>query len=137
MTLGGDQKFLKVPPDVILMERLVIEFIGCLELLPDGGTPRLEEGVDGVFLLPIHIRLGEHLEVWDEVIARPDMPEDRVDLTGIGARLLPQELVAGEAQDTEGLASILLCQCIERVVLGGVASEGGQVHNKEHLSSVV
>jgi len=65
------------------------------------------------------------------------MPEDRVDLTGIGARLLPEELVAGEAQDTEGLASILLCQCIERVVLGGVASEGGQVHNKEHLSSVV
>jgi len=58
------------------------------------------------------------------------MPEDCIDLASICSRLLPQELVTGEAQDAEGLASILLCQCIERVVLGGVASEGGQVHYK-------
>jgi len=57
------------------------------------------------------------------------MLENRVDLTGISPWLLPQELVTGETQNTEVLASILLCECIERVVLGGVASEGGQVDN--------
>ena len=35
------------------------------------------------------------------------------------------------------MVRITLCQCIESVVLRGVASEGGQVDHQEHLALVL
>ena len=43
------------------------------------------------------------------------------------------ELIAGKAKDLEGIVGVHLCQCIQREVLLGEASEGGQVHHQAHL----
>ena len=47
------------------------------------------------------------------------------------------ELVTGKAQDLEGIVGVHLCQCIQREVLLGEASEGGQVHHQGHLVPVL
>jgi len=137
MALVIQQKFLKIPPYVILVVRLVVQFIRSLEFLPDRGAPALEKSVDRILTLAIHIGFGEHLKIWNEPVTGSNMFYDSVDLTGICTGFLSEELVAGEAQDLEGLVRVLLCECIERVVLRGVASEGGEVHHQEDLSCVL
>jgi len=135
MTLVIQQKFLKIPPYIILVVGLVVQFIRGLEFLPYRGTPALEKSVDRILILAVHIGFGEHLEIWNEPVTGSNMFYDSVDLTGICTWFLSEELVAGEAQYLEGLVRVLLCECIERVVLRGVASEGGEIHNQENLNN--
>jgi len=108
---------------------LVIQLVGSLELLSHRGTSAFQKCVDRILILPIHIRLGKHLKIGDETITRPDMFYDSVYLAGISTRFLSEKLVAREAQYFKGPVRVLLCKCIERIVLRGVASEGGQVDN--------
>jgi len=49
------QKFLKIPPDVILVVGLVVELVRGLELGPNRGTPALEPLVNRVFILPVDV----------------------------------------------------------------------------------
>ncbi len=46
------------------------------------------------------------------------------------------KLVAWKAQYLKGLARVLLHECIQGVVLRGVASEGGEVHHEQHAAAV-
>jgi len=61
----------------------------------------------------------------------------RVDLAGIRAGLLSQELIARKAQNLKGPVRVPLGECIQSVVLRGVASERGQVDDEEHLVGVL
>merc|ERR1712002_657579 len=97
------QKFLKIPPYIILVVWFVVQLIRSLEFLSYRGTPTLEKSVDRIFILAIHIGFGEHLKIWNEPVTGPNMFYDSVDLTGICPRFLSEELVAGEAQDFERL----------------------------------
>lgn len=65
------------------------------------------------------------------------MTKDRIDLAGIRARLLSQELIARKAQNLKGPVRVPLSECIQSVVLRGVASERGQVDHQEHLVGVL
>jgi len=49
------QELLEIPPDVILVVGLVIEFVGGLELSPNRGTSALEELIDRVLILPVDV----------------------------------------------------------------------------------
>jgi len=49
------EELLKIPSDVILMIRIIIQFVRGLELLPDRWTAVLEECVDWVLILPVDI----------------------------------------------------------------------------------
>jgi hypothetical protein len=46
------------------------------------------------------------------------------------------KLVAWKAQNLKGLARVLLHECIQGVVLRGVASEGGEVHHEQHAPAI-
>jgi len=65
------------------------------------------------------------------------MAKHRVDLAGIRARLLAEELIARKAQNLKGPIRVQLSECIQSVVLRGVASERGQVDHQEHLVGVL
>lgn len=65
------------------------------------------------------------------------MAKHRVDLAGIRAGLLSQELIARKAQNLEGPVRVPLGECIQSVVLRGVASERGEVDHKQHLVGVL
>ena len=44
-------------PDVILMIRIIIQFVRGLELLPDRWTAVLEECIDWVLILPVDLEV--------------------------------------------------------------------------------
>lgn len=132
-----NKELLEIPPYVCSVEGLIEVLLGVAELRPRGGTTRLEEGVDGILRPPVHVGLREHVEVRHEAAARPNVLQRGVNFAGVRTRLLSQELVAGEAQYLKGPVRVLLRQCIQGVVLRGVASEGGQVHHQQHVAAVV
>ena len=43
-------------PDIVLMVGIIIQFVGGLELFPHGRAPALEECVDGILVLAIHLQ---------------------------------------------------------------------------------
>lgn len=137
LALVVHQKLLKIPSDVILMEGFIVKLVQSLEFGPDRRAAALQEFIDRILVLPVNIGLGEHIKVGDKVIPRSHVLQHRVNLRGVGSRFLSEELVAGKTQDFEGTAHVLLCKCIESIVLGGVGSEGGQVHHKQHLVGVL
>jgi len=131
-----NQKLLEVPPYICGVEWLVKVFSRVVEFRSWRGTSRLEKGVDGILRLPVHVRLREHVEVWLEAAARPNVLQRGVDFAGVRPWLLFGELIAWEAQYLKGLVRVLLRECIQGVVLRSVASEGGQVDHQQHLAAV-
>ena len=76
------------PPDVILVEGLIVELVFRLEFCPNWRTPTLQEFINWILIFAVHIGLGKHLEVGLKIVAGSDMTEHGVDLAGICARLL-------------------------------------------------
>jgi len=131
------QELLKIPPDIILMVGLVVQFVRGLEFRSYRGTPTLEELVDRILVRSVHIGLCEHLEIGDKVVPGSHVLQHGEYLGGIGSGFLSKELVTGKAQNFKWAARVLLCKCIESIVLRGVASEGGQVDHQQHLVTVL
>merc|ERR1719391_405584 len=131
------QELFKIPPNVILVVGLIVELVRGLEFGPNCRAPALQKFINWVLIFPVHIRLGKHFKVRHEIVARPDVAKHRVDLAGIRAGLLSQELIARKAQNLKGPVRVPLGGCIHSVVLRGVASKGGQVDDEEHLVGVL
>jgi len=55
LTIVIQKELFKIPSDVILMIRIIIQFVRGLELLPDRWTAVLEECIDWVLILPVDI----------------------------------------------------------------------------------
>ena len=100
-----------------------------------------------------HVRFSKHLKVWYKVTAGSDVLQRVENLSSVSPGLLEQgifitykflsviqnsylfsKLIAGKAEDLEWKTRVLLSECIQRVVLLGEPSEGGQVHNKGHVT---
>jgi len=96
----------------------------------------LEVCVQRILAIPVHINLGEHLEVGHEVIPRSHIFDPPQDLC-LCTRFLIMELVAGETQNDESVARVLGVECIHTKVVGGEASVGRHVDHQDHLASVV
>ncbi len=91
-----DQELLKVPPDVVAVQRLVEEFVLVAESLVGRRAGRLEVGEDGQRGVAVDLDLlgqrEEGLEGGAALGAGADVAEGAQDLGGVGARLLQAEL---------------------------------------------
>jgi len=67
------KELFKIPPDVVLVEGLIVEFVGSLKLSSDRRAPPFQKTVNRVLQLPVHVRFGKHLKVGLKVVAWPDM----------------------------------------------------------------
>jgi len=104
-------------------------------MLSCGRTIALEVSVKGVFIFPIDLYLFEDWEIWLKSVSWADEADAIHDLRAIGPWLLLPKIVTGEAQYRE--VGVRLLNRIHIVVLFGVTSVGGYIHNQDHLSSVV
>ena len=132
-----DQELFKVPANVGALHRLPDDELGVAhEALGVVGRQRqrlLQPGEDGMFAVAVHLDLVEHVEVGLVVVSRPHVLQRVEDLLAVGV-LLMAELVAGEGQDLESVAELLL----ELVKLGevprGRASQRRRVLDQHHFA---
>ena len=101
-------QFLSLSPDIVLMVRIIIQFVGGLELLPHGRASALEECVDGILVFSIHLKItcsmwtqsvfttlfnthvtfGKYLKVGHKVVPGSDVLQHCEYFTRVGPRLL-------------------------------------------------
>ena len=91
----------------------------------------LQELVQGICILAVDLDLLEAGELGAEVHLAELMD------AFIGARSLLSELVAGEVENLETLAVVLLVKGLQLVVLWGEAALGGCVDNQQHFVGIL
>lgn len=94
------QELLKVPADVVDLHGFPEEAARCAQELRGGRTGVLQESVELLLFVPVHIPFLKELEIRDEAPTRPDILEGGQDLRVLSWFLF-SKLVAREAQNDQ------------------------------------